>query len=119
MRRRLLLVVAPRLDAAEPEAVVELPQHPRRPARRCAYSEVCSGGKFVKQIGMPGKIEGADSTTTLNRPSHIEVDAAANEIYVADSGNRRVVVFDAEPAPTNVTLAPTAANPMRLSISEV
>ena len=54
------------------------------------------GGKFLKQIGMPGKSEGPESTTTLNRPTHIEVDAAANEVYVADAGNRRVVVFDSE-----------------------
>lgn len=55
-----------------------------------------SAGKFLRQIGAPGKIEGAESTTTLNRPANIEVDAAANEVYVADTGNRRVVVFDAE-----------------------
>ena len=55
-----------------------------------------AAGKFLKQIGTPGKMEGADSTTTLNRPSNVEFDAAANEVYVADTGNRRVVVFDAE-----------------------
>ncbi|MBI2150955.1 MAG: NHL repeat-containing protein, partial [Acidobacteria bacterium] len=31
-----------------------------------------------------------------NRPSAIAVDAAANEVFVADMGNRRVVVFDAD-----------------------
>ncbi len=54
------------------------------------------GGKFVKQIGTAGKMEGPDSQTTLNRPSNVEFDAAANEVYVADTGNRRVVVFDAD-----------------------
>lgn len=53
-------------------------------------------GKFLLQIGAPGKIEGADSKTTLNMPSSVEFDAAANEVYVADTGNRRVVVFDAD-----------------------
>ncbi len=54
-------------------------------------------GQFLLQIGQAGKSEGSDSKTLLNRPSAIEVDAAANEVYVADGyGNRRVVVFDAE-----------------------
>jgi len=51
-------------------------------------------GKFQLQIGTPGKMDGPDSQTTLNRPAAVAVDAAANEVFVADSGNRRVVVFD-------------------------
>jgi DNA-binding beta-propeller fold protein YncE len=53
-------------------------------------------GQFLMQIGEPGKTEGPDSKTTLNRPAAVAVDAAANEVYVADSGNHRVVVFDAD-----------------------
>jgi DNA-binding beta-propeller fold protein YncE len=53
-------------------------------------------GKFLLQIGTPGKIEGPDSQTTLNRPAAVAVDAAANEVFVADSGNHRIVVFDAD-----------------------
>jgi hypothetical protein len=53
-------------------------------------------GKFLLQIGTPGKIEGPDSQTTLNRPAAVAVDTTANEVYVADSGNHRVVVFDSE-----------------------
>ena len=41
-------------------------------------------------------MDGADSQTTLNRPSAVAFDAAANEVFVADSGNRRVIVFDAD-----------------------
>jgi hypothetical protein len=53
-------------------------------------------GKFVRQIGKPGVTEGSASRTSLNRPAGVEVDAAANELYVADGhGNRRIVVFDA------------------------
>ena len=53
-------------------------------------------GKFLMQIGKPGKSEGSNSTTQLGRPAHMELDAAANELYVADGyGNRRVIVFDA------------------------
>jgi len=53
-------------------------------------------GKFIKQLGKPGKSEGSNSTTQLGRPAQIQVDAAANELYVADGyGNRRIVVFDA------------------------
>src|SRR5215510_8894686 len=53
-------------------------------------------GKFLLQIGTPGKMEGPDSQTTLNRPAAVAVDAGANEVYVADSGNHRIVVFDSE-----------------------
>jgi sugar lactone lactonase YvrE len=53
-------------------------------------------GKFLRQIGTPGKMDGPDSRTTLNRPSAIAFDAAANEVFVADTGNRRIVVFDAD-----------------------
>src|SRR5262249_8541096 len=53
-------------------------------------------GKFLLQIGTPGKMEGPDSHTTLNRPAAVAVDSAANEVYVADSGNHRIVVFDAD-----------------------
>jgi len=53
-------------------------------------------GKFIKQLGHPGKSEGSNSETQLGRPAHMQVDAAANELYVADGyGNRRVIVFDA------------------------
>jgi len=53
-------------------------------------------GKFLLQIGHAGKTEGSDSTTGLNKPSGIAVDAAANEVFVADGlGNHRIVVFDA------------------------
>ncbi len=47
-------------------------------------------------IGTPGKMDGPDSQTTLNRPTAIAYDSAANEVFVADSGNRRIVVFDAD-----------------------
>lgn len=54
-------------------------------------------GKFLMQIGKPGKSEGSNSTTQLGRPAAMELDATANELYVADGyGNKRVIVFDAE-----------------------
>ncbi len=53
-------------------------------------------GKFLMQIGKAGKAEGSDSKTGLNRPAGVDVDEAANEVYVADGfGNHRIVVFDA------------------------
>lgn len=53
-------------------------------------------GKFLLQIGMAGKTNGSNDTALLGKPAHMEVDAAANELYVADGyGNRRVIVFDA------------------------
>jgi len=54
-------------------------------------------GKFLLQIGHPGKIEGSFSKTTLNRPAGFAFDEAAHEVYIADGvGNRRVAVFDNE-----------------------
>lgn len=53
-------------------------------------------GQFILQIGHAGKVEGNDSKTGLNRPAGVSVDTYANEVYVADTGNRRVVVFDAD-----------------------
>jgi DNA-binding beta-propeller fold protein YncE len=52
-------------------------------------------GKFLLQIGKPGELGAPDSKTGLHKPSAVEVDSAANEVFVADTGNRRVVVFDA------------------------
>jgi DNA-binding beta-propeller fold protein YncE len=53
-------------------------------------------GKFIRQIGKPGVTENNASQTALNRPAGVDVDTAANEVFVADGhGNRRVVVFDA------------------------
>ncbi len=54
-----------------------------------------SSGKFLLQIGMPGKMDGPDSQTTLDRPAGVAVDDTAHEVYVADRGNHRIVVFDA------------------------
>jgi DNA-binding beta-propeller fold protein YncE len=55
-----------------------------------------SDGKFLLQIGQAGKPGDSASTTGLNRPASVEVDPAANELYVADgAANRRIVVFDA------------------------
>lgn len=53
-------------------------------------------GKFLLQIGKPGASKGSNDPEQLGRPANMEVDAAANELYVADGyGNRRVIVFDA------------------------
>ncbi len=53
-------------------------------------------GKFLLQIGSPGKSLGSNSTTQLGRPAHMNMDVPANEIYVADGYlNKRVIVFDA------------------------
>lgn len=54
-------------------------------------------GKLLLQIGAAGKTDGSHSTTGLHRPTAVDVDVAANEVYVADGMvNRRIVVFDAE-----------------------
>lgn len=54
-------------------------------------------GKFLMQIGSPGKPEGSSSKTQLGRPAQTVLDSAANELYVADGyQNRRIVVLDAK-----------------------
>lgn len=53
-------------------------------------------GKFRMQIGKSGQSKGSNAPDQLGRPAHMELDEAANELYVADGyGNRRVIVFDA------------------------
>ena len=52
-------------------------------------------GKFLMQIGKPGKSEGSNGKG-LGRPANMVLDVAANELFVSDGyGNKRVVVFDA------------------------
>jgi DNA-binding beta-propeller fold protein YncE len=53
-------------------------------------------GRYIMTIGTPGKMDGPDSQTTLNRPSAVAYDAAANEVFIADMGNKRIAVFDAD-----------------------
>lgn len=52
-------------------------------------------GTFLMQIGRAGDAGTADSQTALNKPANVDVDSSANEVYVADTGSHRVVVFDA------------------------
>ena len=54
-------------------------------------------GKFLMQIGKPGKSKGSNDTENLRLPAKIFVDPQTNEAIVADGyGNHRVIVFDAE-----------------------
>jgi DNA-binding beta-propeller fold protein YncE len=53
-------------------------------------------GKFLMQIGKPGQGRGSNDTGNLGAPANMVVDAAANELYVADGYvNHRIIVFDA------------------------
>jgi DNA-binding beta-propeller fold protein YncE len=54
-------------------------------------------GRFLMQVGKAGQTGDSNSTTAMHRPTAVDVDSAANEVYVADGiVNRRIVVFDAE-----------------------
>ena len=54
-------------------------------------------GRFLLQVGAAGKTDGSNSTTGLHRPTAVDVDTSAGEVYVADGiVNRRIVVFDAK-----------------------
>jgi DNA-binding beta-propeller fold protein YncE len=54
-------------------------------------------GKFLMQIGKPGKSQGSNDVANLKGPAKMFVDPKTDELYVADGyGNHRVIVFDAE-----------------------
>jgi len=54
-------------------------------------------GKFLMQIGKPGKSKGSNDIDNLRLPAKTFVDKVANEVYVADGyGNHRVIVYDAD-----------------------
>ena len=53
-------------------------------------------GKFLMQIGKPGRSKGSNDTENLRLPAKITVNAKTDEAYVSDGyGNHRVIVFDA------------------------
>jgi len=55
-----------------------------------------SNGKFLLQIGSPGKSLGSNHQAQLGRPAHMNLDPDTNEMYVADGYlNQRIIVFDA------------------------
>jgi DNA-binding beta-propeller fold protein YncE len=54
-------------------------------------------GKFLMQIGKPGRSKGSNDLENLRQPAKMFVDPKTNELYVADGyGNHRVIVFDAD-----------------------
>src|SRR5579862_6500809 len=54
-------------------------------------------GKFVKQLGKRGPLTSSTDLTQFGEVAALELDAKANEIYVADGyGNHRVAVLDAD-----------------------
>jgi DNA-binding beta-propeller fold protein YncE len=54
-------------------------------------------GKFMQQFGKAGMSKGSADTTNMRGPANLVVDAASNEVYVADGyGNRRIIVLDAD-----------------------
>ena len=69
---------------------------PPPPAADAHVLKFSRDGKFLLQIGKPGQVGDDNSTTALNRPMAVDVDTAANEVYVADGlDNHRIVVFNA------------------------
>jgi DNA-binding beta-propeller fold protein YncE len=72
---------------------------PAAPAAAAADAHVTKytrTGQFILRIGTPGQPGAPDSQTGLNRPAGMAIDDAANEVYIADSGNHRVAVFDSK-----------------------
>jgi DNA-binding beta-propeller fold protein YncE len=63
----------------------------------CMLLKFTQDGKFLMQIGKPGRSQGSNDTANLRLPAKTVVDPKTNEVYVADGyGNRRVIVFDAD-----------------------
>lgn len=55
-----------------------------------------SEGRQLLRIGLPDETRGSNDTARLGQPTAVDVDVAANEVYVADGyRNRRVIVFNA------------------------
>lgn len=53
-------------------------------------------GQFLMQIGRQGQSGGSNDVHNLGAPAHMILDAATNELYVADGyQNHRVIVFNA------------------------
>jgi len=52
-------------------------------------------GRLLMQAGAPGANAGSNSTENFGQVAKISIDAAANEVFVADGyGNKRVAVLD-------------------------
>jgi len=77
-------------------------EEPGRPAGFQSFNDnmvlkFTQDGKFLMQIGKPGKSKGSNDLENLRKPAKMFVDPKTNELYVADGyGNHRVIVFDAE-----------------------
>jgi DNA-binding beta-propeller fold protein YncE len=77
-------------------------EEPGRPAGFQSFNDnmvlkFTQDGKFLMQIGKPGKSKGSNDVENLRKPAKMFVDPKTNELYVADGyGNHRVIVFDAE-----------------------
>ena len=61
------------------------------------FLKFTKAGKFLLQIGHPGKSTGSADTENLNEPTKAFVYAKTNEVFISDGYiNRRVIVFDAD-----------------------
>ncbi|HUF47594.1 MAG TPA: hypothetical protein VMM93_07225 [Vicinamibacterales bacterium] len=71
------------------------PPPPPPPPEDAHVLKFSRAGRFLMQIGKAGDVGTADSQAALNRPANLDVHAASNEVFVADTGSNRVAVFDA------------------------
>lgn len=61
------------------------------------FLKFTKAGKFVMQIGHPGRSTGSRDTKNLNEPTKAFVYQKTKEVFIADGYlNRRVIVFDAD-----------------------
>ena len=57
--------------------------------------KLTTGGKLILQIGQPNASKGPRDTVNMHGPADVFVYPKTNEVFVADEGNLRVIVYDA------------------------
>ena len=57
--------------------------------------KISTSGKLLMQIGMPNASKGVLDTANMHGPADVFVYEKTNEVFVADEGNLRVIVYDA------------------------
>jgi hypothetical protein len=99
-------------DAATGAWYWSTPLHSVRVLRADGSVAVAAGTE-----GANGTTLGAGAATALNRPAHLAFDAGARFLYVADSGNGRILSFDVDNGFAATLVASGLPTPYGLALS--